>query len=133
MRCCSGLQGLVLVLLPAEYCDTLPAATALACAPHWLEAAGWLVALLSDATAAAMGRLPAAQRPEHPRSLLGETASTGMEQGLMRLRPMPFLCTMPPFYNVPTLFQGCRQFIEYSPSVSLDLLHPADGSGGVTG
>ncbi len=55
--------------------ESLPAATARDCAPHWLKAAGWLAALLSDATAAAMGRLPAAQRPEQPRSHLDDAAS----------------------------------------------------------
>ncbi len=35
------------------------AATARACLPYWLETAGWLAALLADATAAAVGRLPA--------------------------------------------------------------------------
>ncbi len=62
------MQDVVSWLVPPEYWDSLPVPTARACAPHWLEAAGWLAALLSDATAAAMGRLPAAQRPEQPRN-----------------------------------------------------------------
>ncbi len=99
------LQGLVLALLPAECWDSLPAPTARACVPYWLEAAGWLVALMSDATAAAMGRLPAAQRPERPRSHLDKMASTGIEQGLLRLRPMP-LCTMSRIQRAPILLQG---------------------------
>ncbi len=45
-----------------DYAASLPAATARACLPHWLEAAGWAVALMSDAAAAAMGRLPATQQ-----------------------------------------------------------------------
>ncbi len=44
--------------------ETLSAATAQACLPYWLETAGWLAALLSDAAAAAMGRMPATPRPE---------------------------------------------------------------------
>ncbi len=74
------LQNLVRALLPSECWDSLPAATARLCAPHWLEAAGWLAALMSDATAAAMGRLPAAQRPEQPRSYVDLMASTGIQQ-----------------------------------------------------
>ncbi len=73
----------MLDLLPVEYWDSLPAATARVCAPYWLEAAGWLTALMSDATAAAMGRLPAVQRPDQPRSYLDETASMAVEQGLL--------------------------------------------------
>ncbi len=57
-----ALQKLVLVLLVPDEWASLPVATARACAPYWLEAAGWLVELLSDATAAAMGRLPATKR-----------------------------------------------------------------------
>ncbi len=55
-----------------EESDTavLPAATARACLPHWLEAAGWLAGLLSDATAAAMGRLPATPRTGGRRSVI---------------------------------------------------------------
>ncbi len=49
--------------------DFLPLATTRACLPHWLEAAGWAVALMSDATAAAMGRLPATQRGGPPRRM----------------------------------------------------------------
>ncbi len=52
-------------LLPTtEHADSLPAATARSCLPHWLEAAGWAAALMSDATAAAMGRLPSTRREE---------------------------------------------------------------------
>ncbi len=40
--------------------EALPVVTARTCLPYWLEAAGWLEAILSDATAAAMGRLPSA-------------------------------------------------------------------------
>ncbi len=57
----------MLSLLPApEHADSLPAATARACLPHWLEAAGWAAALMSDATAAAMGRLPSTRREGVP-------------------------------------------------------------------
>ncbi len=52
--------------------SALPAATARACLPYWLEATGWAVALLSDATAAAMGRLPATKRT-NSRSPLDQT------------------------------------------------------------
>ncbi len=67
------LQTLVLPMLPVEKGlaganAELPAATAQACLPYWLETAGWLAALLSDAAAAAMGRLPATPRPETPYS-----------------------------------------------------------------
>ncbi len=49
----------------AHVVGALPAATARSCLPHWLEAAGWATALVSDATAAAVGRLPAT--PRNPR------------------------------------------------------------------
>ncbi len=58
-------QVLVMSLVPRkDYAASLPAATARACLPHWLEAAGWAVALMSDAAAAAMGRRPATQQRE---------------------------------------------------------------------
>ncbi len=57
-------------MLPAQ-----TGATVGAYAPYWLEAAGWLAALLSDATAAAMGRLPSTKRPDTPRSMLGRLVS----------------------------------------------------------
>ncbi len=60
-------QALVQSLLPTtEHVDPLPAATARSCLPHWLEAAGWAAALMSDATAAAMGRLHSTRRGEAP-------------------------------------------------------------------
>ncbi len=43
-------------------------ATARACLPYWMEMAAWAVALLSDATAAAMGRLPFSEPPKQARS-----------------------------------------------------------------
>ncbi len=61
-------------LLPKwEFADSLPAATARSCLPYWLETAGWAAALLSDATAAAMERLPATvrTRSEHVLSTVG--------------------------------------------------------------
>ncbi len=57
------------------------AATARACLPYWLETAGWLAALLADATAAAMGRLPAL-KPFQPQ---GHDAS-----GLVSIRKYVF-------------------------------------------
>ncbi len=74
---CRVLQGLVFHLLPGQQWDSLPDATARSCVPYWLEAAGWAVALLSDATAAAMGPLDATPRPDRPRRLLDDKASTG--------------------------------------------------------
>ncbi len=60
-------QALVQSLLPkTKYADSLPAATARSCLPHWLEAAGWAAALMSDAAAAAMGRLPSTWREGLP-------------------------------------------------------------------
>ncbi len=56
-------QALVLgVIMKVEDAHACPAATARSCLPHWLEALGWAVALMSDAAAAAMGRLPATPR-----------------------------------------------------------------------
>ncbi len=55
------VQAMVLAdLLPkwTKAAASLPAATARACLPYWLEAGGWAAALMLDATAAAMGRLP---------------------------------------------------------------------------
>ncbi len=63
-------QSLVLGMLPEQ-----KGATVGVYAPHWLETAGWLTALLSDATAAAMGRLPSTKRPDTPRSMLGGVVS----------------------------------------------------------
>ncbi len=57
------------------------AATARACVPYWLESTGWLAALMSDATAAAMGRLPSAGRPDAPRSMPSCSVS-GHKEGL---------------------------------------------------
>ncbi len=59
-----------------EEASALPAAVARACLPYWLEAAGWAVALLSDATAAAMGRLPAT-----PRTGCHSTLDDGVRNG----------------------------------------------------
>ncbi len=57
--CTASPQELLVALVPREaHVASLPAATARACLPYWLEAGGWVVGLLSDATAAAMGRLP---------------------------------------------------------------------------
>lgn len=39
-----------------------------ACLPYWLETVGWLAAMLSDATAAGMGRLPSLEPPLDARS-----------------------------------------------------------------
>ncbi len=62
----TALQLMVLSLLPKmEDANSLPPVTARACLPYWLEAAGWAAALMSDATAAAMGRLPSTERDEH--------------------------------------------------------------------
>ncbi len=56
----------MLTLLPKlKDADALPPATARSCLPYWLEAVGWAAALMSDAAAAAMGRLPAAERDKH--------------------------------------------------------------------
>ncbi len=60
----------------AEDASGLPAATSRACLPYWLEAAGWAVGLLSDATAAAMGRLHATPRTGR-HSTLGEGVRNG--------------------------------------------------------
>ncbi len=54
----------------------LSVATARACAPYWLESTGWLAVLMSDATAAAMGRLPSAGRPDAPPSTLSSAVSS---------------------------------------------------------
>ncbi len=58
------MQTLVLDLLPQAPTALLflPEAAVQACLPYWLEAAAWAVALMSDGTAAAMGRLPVTQR-----------------------------------------------------------------------
>ncbi len=48
-------------MLPLRCGLTTPAATALACLPYWMETAAWAAALLSDAMAAAMGRLPSSE------------------------------------------------------------------------
>ncbi len=58
----------MLAMVPdAADADELPAATARTCLPYWLEAGGWAAALQADGVAAAMGRLPASQRPQGPR------------------------------------------------------------------
>ncbi len=46
----------------------LPTSTVQACLPYWLETAGWAAAVLSDAAAAAMGRLPATKSSRLPLS-----------------------------------------------------------------
>ncbi len=57
-------------MLPLTGPSALPVAAARACLPYWLEAAAWVVALATDATAAHMGRLPSSKPPVDPRSLL---------------------------------------------------------------
>ncbi len=70
-------QGLVLAMVPdTTDAGLLPVDTARACLPYWLEAGGWAAALQADAVAAAMGRLPAAQRQQGgPRSWIERKAS----------------------------------------------------------
>ncbi len=87
---------------------------------------------MSDATAAAMGRLPAAQHPEQPRSTVPITVRMGIEQGLLRMRRMP-LCTMSQSRSVPAVLKTLGSSLGFIPKVSLDLLHSADGAGRVTG
>ncbi len=75
-HCPCAPQALVLSMLPAPTGTTVGA-----CAPYWLEAGGWLTALLVDATAAAMGRLPSTKRPDTPQSMLSRLVS-GIRGGL---------------------------------------------------
>ncbi len=65
----------MLALLPLGGMQGLPGATARACLPHVQEAAGWAVALMVDATAAGMGRMPSTEYPRHQRSLLQASVS----------------------------------------------------------
>lgn len=63
----------MLDLLPKPWhIAALPASTIEACLPYWLEAGTWLLGLMSDGTAAAMGRRPATQREGPPRGLIDE-------------------------------------------------------------
>ncbi len=103
---CRALQGLVLQLLPTECWESLPAATARACAPHWLAAAGWLAALMLDATAAAMGRLPAATRLEQARSHLDDAASRGRRARTAEVAANA-LCSTSQGHSAPALFYCC--------------------------
>ncbi len=74
ISCCGRVsQGLVYAMFGEL--PSLQEATARACIAFRLEAAGWLVALMSDATAAAMGRLPSTKVPQRVRSLLAAGVS----------------------------------------------------------
>lgn len=75
VRCCAYVpQEMVLQMVPA---GTAPsAATARACVPYWLESTGWLAVLMSDATAAAIVRLPFTRRPDAPHSMPSSSVSS---------------------------------------------------------
>ncbi len=73
-----GLQLLLEnLLLALGSGTTLPAATAQACLPHWLQAAGWALAALSDSTGAAALRLAACPEPGPQRSCIEEQVRGG--------------------------------------------------------
>lgn len=66
----TALQSVAAGVLTVSPVLAVPPATARACLPYWMEATAWAAALLSDATAAAMGRLPASEAPNQVRSTL---------------------------------------------------------------
>ncbi len=82
-----ALQVLVDNLLPSTLdVAALPPAVARVCLPHWLEAAGWVVGLLSDAAAAALGRLPATQRQGLPRSRIDHVSGYLFHTRMVRIK-----------------------------------------------
>ncbi len=82
------LQVLVLDLLPRLwYIAALPASTVQSCMPYWLEAGAWLLGLMSDGTAAAMGRLPATQREGPPRSHIDRSVGWLYDRALVHKLP----------------------------------------------
>ncbi len=61
-------QCLAKVSVSIQCAAELPVATAHACLPLWLEAAGWIVVIAADAAAAAMGTWWQQQGQEQPTS-----------------------------------------------------------------
>ncbi len=66
--CPNTVQSVAAEVLTVRPALTLAPAIARACLPYWMEMAAWAAALLSDATAAAMGRLPSSEPPNPLRS-----------------------------------------------------------------
>ncbi len=92
----------------------LPKETVVACLPHWLEAAGWTAALMSDATAAAMGRLPATPRTGGHRSSLDYEVC----------RPYHFVRSVGVFVTMPSVCLGhgcCASLAKHWQSVQVGM------------
>ncbi len=94
---CVLLQPLMLQMLLLGDASALAVSTARACLPHWMEAAAWVVALATDATAAHMGRLPSSKLPPKPRSMVAEV---GTVRAVWRL-------THEPRHQTPTCLTIC--------------------------
>ncbi len=132
------LQSLVLALLPLGGMEGLPEATARACLPHVLEAAGWAVALMVDAIAAGMGRRPSTEPPVCRWSLLQASVSLwkGSFEGCS-VRPGPVTLTQPLWACLEHVAGTVRKaaVLAYCFSVRVGPLLPSqtDGEAGLAG